>query len=407
MGFTVGVPLLKLTNERSSKSSGKRTGILRSVACEALEERAGKDPDIDRTRTQNNVYQGIRSGRELAEKMTAEAQEYSEARKAAGGRALRSTAAIGFVAIVKPEQDAIMNMTPAQREKFFKDSNEVLDAILGVDNIRSRVRHKDKLGEHEHTFRMGFTKGGKLETDAFFKPQMMTRINKGYPEEMRKRGWDIEDCDCFDAAAAASDPEYLPKRRAKRKQNGKESSKYKAEKDAQRSAALDKKQAELEQVQEFQGQRALLHSQRARELSQREAAVKKREEQLSNREAAIKAQERDIRALKDRLGRMVEIYKTKAEAALKGLKQAETTHKEAATKAWMVCEVLANAADKRGYTEFAKFARQQMSENSDRSIAANDKSWKVKKEAKAVPRTLADMPEIEYDRGGPEGPSFC
>ena len=96
MGWKVGITTLKLTNQRSKKSRAKRTGYLRAVVCEGMSERWGKDEDIDRNRSCHNTYTGITSGVKLAETMTAEAAKYSVQRKAAGGRALRTDAAIGL-----------------------------------------------------------------------------------------------------------------------------------------------------------------------------------------------------------------------------------------------------------------------------------------------------------------------
>ena len=112
MGWKVGITTLKLTNQRSKNSRAKRTGYLRAVVCEGLKERWGKDEDIDRNRSCFNSYTGITSGVELAENMTKEAAEYSAQRKAAGGRALRADAAIGWAMIIKPPADVINAMSP-------------------------------------------------------------------------------------------------------------------------------------------------------------------------------------------------------------------------------------------------------------------------------------------------------
>ena len=238
MSFGVGITMMKLTNKRSSKAGTRHTGTLGGIAFEALEERQGADPDIDRARTALNSYWGIRRAAELIPVMNGEAAAYSDQRKRAGGRALRDTAAIGFATIVKPDADFIMGLSEAERELFFRDSNEILDGILGADNVRSRVRHRDEKADHEHTFRMGFTPSGKLETAYYFRPQLWRQINVEFPKAMRQRGWDVADCDVYDPDKA-DDPAYMADREAKRKRYGRGSAAYK-------DAQADKKRAEAD-----------------------------------------------------------------------------------------------------------------------------------------------------------------
>lgn len=279
MGFHVGIPTLKLANKVGGNASRKRTGTLRAVACEALEERWSRDPDIDRTRTQYNEYEGIRSGLALTEAMTREAEAYSQKRREAGGRALRDTASFGFVTIVKPDMDAVNSMTPDERKRFFADSREILDDILGRDNVRSRVIHRDELGEHEHTFRMGYTEDGTLSVDKLVCPKIWRRVNLEYPKKMREKGWDVEDCEMYDAKRAETDPEYREERKAKRKAAGRGSSKYKMDRDKERAAALDTEQAALE------AQKTALDAQAAQQ------AIVTQQQAQTAREQAQKAQE--------------------------------------------------------------------------------------------------------------------
>ena len=151
MGWKVGITCLKLTNQRSKKSRSKRTGFLRAVVCEGMSERWGKDEDIDRNRSRYNTYTGITSGIALAESMTAEAAEYSKRRKAAGGRALRADAAIGWAMILKPPMEVINAMSPEQQLRFFADSDKILADIMGTDNIRATALHRDEQNHQSTT----------------------------------------------------------------------------------------------------------------------------------------------------------------------------------------------------------------------------------------------------------------
>ena len=184
MGWKVGITTLKLTNQRSTKSRAKRTGYLRAVVCEAMPERWGKDEDIDRNRSRYNTYTGITSGVSLAESMTKEAAEYSKRRKAAGGRALRADAAIGWAMILKPPAEIINTMSPEQQAKFFEDSDKILVDIMGDDNIRATALHRDEQAPHKHYFGMGYTKQNELCVDKVINPKLYKRLNQEYPQKM-------------------------------------------------------------------------------------------------------------------------------------------------------------------------------------------------------------------------------
>lgn len=281
--------MMKLTNKRSSRAGSRHTGLLGGVAYEALGERRGRDADIDRSRTPLNTYQGIRLAAELIPVMNGEAAAYSEKRKQAGGRALQSTAAIGFATIVKPDGDFIMALSEAERDRFFQDSNEVLDGILGATNIRSRVRHRDERADHEHTFRMGFAPSGKLETAYYFKPQLWRRINVEFPEAMRQRGWDVSDCDVYEPDRA-DDPAYMAERKAKREKYGRGSAAYKDDQATKKRADADrmKMQAALElaEVRVVKARIAALEAQAAEDRAEagRElAAVRKAHQEAQER----------------------------------------------------------------------------------------------------------------------------
>ena len=176
MGWKVGITTLKLTNQRSTKSRAKRTGYLRAVVCEGLSERWGKDEDIDRSRSCRNTYTGITSGVALAEALTKEAAEYSAQRKAAGGRALRADAAIGWAMILKPPAEIINTMSPEQQVKFFEDSDKILVDIMGDDNIRATALHRDEQAPHKHYYGMGYTKSGELCVDKVINPKLYKQL---------------------------------------------------------------------------------------------------------------------------------------------------------------------------------------------------------------------------------------
>ena len=241
MGWKVGITTLKLTNQRSTKSRAKRTGYLRAVVCEGLSERWGKDEDIDRSCSCRNTYTGITSGVKLAEAMTTEATEYSSKRKAAGGRALRADAAIGWAIILKPPAEIINTMSPEQQVKFFEDSDKILVDIMGDDNIRATALHRDEQAPHKHYYGMGYTKSGELCVDKVINPKLYKQLNQEYPQKMREMGWDIEDCTVYDSDKVKSMTEdeaaaYKRVCKAKRQQkkSGVDSKTYKAQQELQK-----------------------------------------------------------------------------------------------------------------------------------------------------------------------------
>lgn len=241
MGWKVGITTLKLTNCRSKKSKAKRTGFLRGVVCEGMSERWGKDEDIDRSRSRYNTYTGVTSGVALAETMTTEAAEYSRKRKAAGGRALRADAAIGWAMILKPPMDVINAMSPEQQIKFFSDSDKIILELMGADNIRATALHRDEQAPHKHYYGMGYTQSGELCVDKIINPKLYKRLNQEYPQKMRDLGWDIEDCTIYDAEKVKGMTEdeadaYKSACRTKRRQkkNGLDSKTYKAQKEVEK-----------------------------------------------------------------------------------------------------------------------------------------------------------------------------
>lgn len=241
MGWKVGITTLKLTNQRSTKSRAKRTGFLRAVVCEGLKERWGKDEDIDRNRSCFNTYTGITSGVKLAEAMTTEATEYSSKRKAAGGRALRADAAIGWAMILKPPAEIINTMSPEQQVKFFEDSDKILVDIMGDDNIRATALHRDEQAPHKHYYGMGYTKSGELCVDKVINPKLYKQLNQEYPQKMREMGWDIEDCTIYDAEKIkdmtedeAAAYKRVCKAKRQQKKSGVDSKTYKAKQELQK-----------------------------------------------------------------------------------------------------------------------------------------------------------------------------
>ena len=87
MGWKIGVPSLKLNN---AGVTSKHCGDFGAVAAEALQERAGHDPDIDPERAALNRYEGFTTAAELQKY----SREHVEQLRDAKGRKLRKDAVV-------------------------------------------------------------------------------------------------------------------------------------------------------------------------------------------------------------------------------------------------------------------------------------------------------------------------
>lgn len=143
MGIKVGITYAKLGNHKSNnaKTSKKHCGGMRAVLCEAFEERFTTDPDVDKSKTYLNQYFGCRSGLQLTESFTNEAQQYSDNLRSQGKRGLRTDARLGFAMVIKPPMDWINSLPKKEQIRFFVDSYRILDSFMGKSpNGQSNIR---------------------------------------------------------------------------------------------------------------------------------------------------------------------------------------------------------------------------------------------------------------------------
>lgn len=315
MGWKVGITTLKLTNQRSKKSRAKRTGFLRAVVCEGLSERWGKDEDIDRSQSSKNIYTGITSGVALADSMTKEAAEYSRQCKAAGGRALRVDAAIGWAMILKPPAEIINAMSPEQQVQFFADSDKILIEIMRADNIRATALHRDDQAPHKHYFGMGYTQNGELCIDKVINPKLYKKLNQEYPQKMREMGWDIEDCVVYDTEKAKSMTEdevaaYKTECRTKRRQkkSGLDSKTYKAKKEIEK---LEKEREKVRLSRDLALAAAQQAKQQAATIRQEKAAL---ETNIANLKEQVDSYPADLQNRLDALSAAANTYHNAASA---------------------------------------------------------------------------------------------
>lgn len=108
MGWTVGIPSMKLSN---STNKSKHCGNLYLVAAEALKERIGRDPDINPELSYKNQYLGFATAKQLL----AYSDEHCSILRDAKGRALRSDAVRMCVTLFKPPAAYMNTLTEEEQ----------------------------------------------------------------------------------------------------------------------------------------------------------------------------------------------------------------------------------------------------------------------------------------------------
>lgn len=227
MGYKLGLPSLKLNNVGFTS---KNCGDFSRVAREALEERIGQDIDIDKDLSKYNYYEGFRTAKELKDYSEQHIAELNKTAK----KAIRKDAVVMCVTIIKPPAALMESLTPEQQKRLLEDAVQYFKTIVGKENVKSVAYHFDELVPHAHVYWEPMTKDGRLcakevhNTKNFFRP-----LNTGMPEYMRQKGWDVDDCEAYDAAKEKElkeklgEEEYAKQRAAKKAKNGQESRAFK------------------------------------------------------------------------------------------------------------------------------------------------------------------------------------
>lgn len=251
MGWNIGIPSLKLNNVgKKSKHCGSFAG----VAMEALEERKGRDPDIDRERSHLNIYEGIATAAELMEYSKKHVQELSDQQRAAGGRKIRDDAVVMCSTIIKPPAAMMATLSRDEQIRFLRDAQEKLDEIIGPDNCRSLAIHFDEEGAHLHRLWEPVTEDGRLCAKELHNIKFFGRLNREMPEHLRSRGWDIDDCQAYDAAK--DELEQDEERKERKKKSGRSSAVYKQEME-QKIKTMEKESSHLQEQVKAQESRYL------------------------------------------------------------------------------------------------------------------------------------------------------
>ncbi|MBQ7851871.1 MAG: plasmid recombination protein, partial [Muribaculaceae bacterium] len=161
-------------------------------------ERKGHDPDINPDLSALNIYKGFQTAAELM----AYSDEHCSTLRDAGGRSLRKDAVRMCVTILKPPAAMMNAMTTEEQMRFLTDGEEKLREIIGSDNVKSSAWHFDEQGAHVHIFWEPMTADGRLCAKEMHGLHFLGRLNREMPEYLRSKGWDIDDCNAYDAAQA-------------------------------------------------------------------------------------------------------------------------------------------------------------------------------------------------------------
>lgn len=220
MGWTVGIPSLKLNN---AGTKSKHCGNFQSVAAEALKERQGHDPDINPELASKNRYIGFSTAAELVAYSSGRVAQLRDAK----GRAVRRDAVVMCVTIFKPPAALMASLSEEQRGRLLGDGVEKIRQIVGEKNVKAEAWHFDEQGDHVHVFWEPMTEDGRLCARERHNLQFLNRLNREIPEYLRARGWDIENCNAYDAAMDEME------KAQRRKRNGRSSAVYKADAERQ------------------------------------------------------------------------------------------------------------------------------------------------------------------------------
>lgn len=238
MEHKAGMPCLKLNNV-GRKS--KHCGSFEYVAKEALRERCGRDSDIDPERTHLNIYGGYETAEELMAYSRKHVEELSLQLRNEGKRGIRNDAVVMMAAIFKLPMEYLNELSLEESKRLFSKFLKKFSEIVGAENIKSWAIYFDELNPHVHVFWEPMTEDGRLCAKEVCNLKFFSRLNKEMPIYLREQGFDIADCEAYDAGLDKSEflGEVSEERRKSKKQHGVDSRTFKYQQE-QKKEKLDK-----------------------------------------------------------------------------------------------------------------------------------------------------------------------
>lgn len=187
---------------------------------------------LDRTRSEENVYEGFESGYALADELHNRADNYVCKVKGKNGqtyeRKLREDAVIGYAMIINPPSEVCMTWSDEEYQKFYDDSWETMcelyPQVFGDQNVLMRAEHHDegidRTDRHMHIIGTPTDEDGKYNGKQI-DGMMFVNLNREYPRMMRAKGWhEMDDLDTTDYSRMGTDAEYKASRKVKKQEHG-------------------------------------------------------------------------------------------------------------------------------------------------------------------------------------------
>ena len=262
-----------------------------AVLMEAFSERASSDPDVDRSKADQNEFYGLSSGRELAEWFCKQAESYRITDKNGHEKKLRKDADICFAGIIKPDMEYINSLSRTGQKRFFADSMSTLKGILegkGLTLVSCAV-HYDELAPHLHY--VAYDKEYKIAKKVGL--PLFRQLNDTFPKLMRDKGWKLENLSKYnpevtklmtpEQRAAYKQERIAEKKEAKK--HGQTAKQFKALKDIEKAEARERALADKEEG----------IGQLKTELTDKAEALDTRSDTLREQERAFLREKRDFR----------------------------------------------------------------------------------------------------------------
>lgn len=311
----IGIPCMKCSlrpSQQVNKKTGKsaKTCGVSSAWKEMNDERMGRDTTIDKNLTHNNVWMDGSTTDDVTKTVQEEIDKINEERRANGLRAMRKDAVSVIEIVEKPPIDYMQHLSYEEKCRFLSDSHDTMKELLYTWNPQWKmiesVQHHDEFGglsAHNHSLVLLSSKDkngiATMNAKAEFNLKFFNYINKNYPERMRSKGYDIEDCKTYDRLSE----EEKEQRRLHPEEHGVEAYKYKQKKQAEMTKKLSERQNELESVS------------KSLEMKQKELSETKKE---------IGDLREDKERLQKKMQETVEakaLYETKTERAIQAEKE--------------------------------------------------------------------------------------
>lgn len=320
MGFNCGMPVLTLDN--LAHAAGDKHGNAKKVAYEAFEERQGKDSDIDRAKTSDNIYfsfdhgnKAFRKGEELYTYWQSQADSHT-CTVNGKERKMRSDAKIGFTGIIKPDSDYMNSLPHDEQMRFCKDAMGIVTDIYKKQGLTmdAAVIHVDERATHIHYF--GHDESYKMSKKVNL--ALYDKLNREFPQRMRLKGWEMNDLTGYkEATAGMTDDElqeYKAKKRSERRErHNKSSQEYKADREAKKvledattrsEGILQQAESEAQEIKK----RAEIEAQKLKAENQAKAqaiwdAINAKSQEQDEREQLLDSRENNLEQRAKAVGR--------------------------------------------------------------------------------------------------------